>query len=305
MEDLGEIIDRIGRDIMPFLGTGKVADYIPELANVDVNHFGMSLITLDGQEFTMGEADHPFSIQSISKVFTLAMVFGQVGERLWERVGVEPSGTAFNSLIQLELEHGKPRNPFINAGALVITDLLFDLYSKPDQALLDFIRTLVPDQGIAFNQAVAQSEKEEGFRNAALINFMRHYRNINNPVMDVLDLYFHQCSIEMSCRQLARAFLPFANQGVLPHNGHRILTKSQTKRINALMQTCGFYDEAGEFSFRVGLPGKSGVGGGIVAVMPQNFAVSVWSPGLNSRGNSVAGIQALEWLTSYTGISVF
>lgn len=305
MVDFHDIIQRIGRDISPLLGLGKVADYIPELAGESPERFGMCLVTLDGEAHVMGEADHPFSIQSISKVFTLAMVFSEVGEKLWERVGVEPSGTAFNSLIQLELENGVPRNPFINAGAMVVTDILCDMYKRPEKAILEFINALLPDSAVDYNHRVADSEKQEGFRNAALINFMRHYRNIHNPVEKVLDTYFHQCSVEMSCRQLAQAFLPLANHGVVPGTDRRILTKSQTKRLNALMQTCGFYDEAGEFSFRVGLPGKSGVGGGIVALMPQKFAVAVWSPGLNKKGNSLAGIQALEWLTSYSGISVF
>lgn len=306
MDQFAEILQRIENDIQPIRGQGKVADYIPELAKADPGSFGMCLVTLDGQEYSIGEADHKFSIQSISKVFTLAMVFSHLGEKLWDRVGVEPSGSPFNSLIQLELENGKPRNPFINAGALVVTDILFDLHEDPAKALLDFVQSLTKaTDPIRFNPEVAHSEKEEGFRNAALINFMRHYRNISNPVEKVLDLYFRQCSMDMSCRQLAQSFLPFADHGVIPYSGKRILTTSQTKRLNALMQTCGFYDEAGDFSFRVGLPGKSGVGGGIVAVMPQKFAVSVWSPGLNHKGNSMVGMQALEWLTSYSGISIF
>lgn len=306
MEQFAEILQRIENDIQAIKGQGKVADYIPELAKADPGSFGMCLVTLDGQEFSIGEADQKFSIQSISKVFTLAMVFSHLGEKLWDRVGVEPSGSPFNSLIQLELENGKPRNPFINAGALVVTDILFDLYEDPAKALLDFVQSLLHGSDpIRFNPDVARSEKEEGFRNAALINFMRHYRNISNPVEKVLDLYFRQCSMDMSCRQLAQSFLPFADHGVIPYSGQRILTTSQTKRLNALMQTCGFYDEAGDFSFRVGLPGKSGVGGGIVAVMPQKFAVSVWSPGLNHKGNSMVGMKALEWLTSYSGISIF
>ena len=300
-----DILSRIEKDIQPFVGQGKVADYIPELAGIDPNQFAMSLVELDGTTHSIGASEVPFSLQSISKVFTLAMAFSNLGDKLWERVGVEPSGSPFNSLVQLEYENGKPRNPLINAGAMVVTDTLFDFYDRPVDQLLSFVNNLVREQNIGYNRAVAQSEKSEGYRNAALINFMRHYKNIHNEVSDVLDMYYAQCSLEMNCTQLAKAFLVFSNHGVVPHNHERVLTISQTKRINALMQTCGFYDESGDFSFKVGLPGKSGVGGGVVAIMPGHFSVAVWSPGLNKKGNSVAGVQALEWLTSYSGMSIF
>jgi glutaminase len=152
---------------------------------------------------------------------------------------------------------------------------------------------------------VVKSEKEHGFRNAALVNFMKAYGNINHQLDDVLDIYYHQCSIEMSCKQLARSFLFLANGGVVPATGERILSASAAKRINAIMLTCGFYDQAGAFAYLVGLPGKSGVGGGIVAVIPGELAIAVWSPELNSQGNSILGIKVLELFTTRTGMSIF
>lgn len=227
-----------------------------------------------------------------------------MGDQVWERVGMEPSGNPFNSLVQLEYENGIPRNPFINAGALVVTDILLDHLVEPNEEMLAFVRKLRGAE-VQFNKEVINSEKATGFTNTALVNFMKGYGNINHPVEDVLNVYFHQCSIEMSCAGLARAFLFLANGGIVPGSGERILTGSQVKRINAVMLTCGFYDEAGVFAYLVGLPGKSGVGGGIVAVIPGKLAIAVWSPRLNEHSNSIAGIKVLELFTSRTGMSIF
>ena len=284
---------------------GKVAGYIPELAKVNPDHFGISLHLLNGNHFQVGDAGIRFSIQSIAKVFSLSMAIDLLGERIFQRVGVEPSGTAFNSLLQLDYEQGIPRNPFINAGALVIADMLISELERPKQELLDFVRKLAVHPEIDFNPEVAASEKSEGYRNAALANLLKSHGNLHNDVDTVLDFYFHLCSIEMSCNELSQTFLVFANHGRLPGSKEQILTKSQAKRLNALMQTCGFYDEAGEFSFTVGLPGKSGVGGGIVAVYPEKFSISVWSPELNNKGNSVRGMKALELFTTKSELSVF
>jgi len=305
MTDYQHILESIRRDVQPLLGKGKVASYIPALKNTDPKKFGIALETLAGQECRIGDANERFSIQSISKVFTLTMAFAMVGEELWKRVGIEPSGSAFNSLVQLEYEKGKPRNPFINAGALVVTDVLIQQLPDPKAAILDFVRKLsgIPDIGYDFD--IARSERETGFTNTALVNFLKSHGNIVSPIEQVLDVYFHQCAIMMSCRELAKAFLYLANHGVIPATGERILTNSQAKRLNAVMMTCGFYDEAGEFAFRVGMPGKSGVGGGIVSVIPTLLAIAVWSPELNERGNSVAGVMALELFTTRTGRSIF
>lgn len=286
-------------------GSGRVASYIPELAKVPAGRFGMALATLDGQLFTVGDARERFSVQSISKVFTLTLAIQQVGEKLFERVGKEPSGNPFNSLVQLEYEHGIPRNPFINAGALVVTDELLSHLPDAKAAVLAFARRVSGASDLEYDAAVAASERKTGFTNIALANFLKSHGNLRHPVDAVLDAYFHHCSLSMSCVELAQAFLFLANHGVSPATGERLLTKSQAKRLNAILLTCGFYDEAGEFAFRVGLPGKSGVGGGIAAVMPGRWAVTVWSPEINRHGNSVRGMKALELLTTMTGESIF
>ena len=167
------------------------------------------------------------------------------------------------------------------------------------------MRNLGGCREIGFNYAVARSEKSSGFRNAALANLLKSFGNLENDAEEVLDLYFHQCSIEMTCRELASSFLFLANEGKTPHKSEQILTQSRIKRLNALMQTCGFYDESGEFAYKVGLPGKSGIGGGIAAIHPKQYAVAVWSPRLNEKGNSVLGMRSLELLTTKTGMSIF
>lgn len=284
---------------------GEVATYIPELASVDPARFGVHLTTMDGGAYGFGDYRKKFSIQSIVKVLSLALAFQRKGESLWERVGVEPSGNPFNSLWQLEYEKGKPRNPLINSGAIVICDILCSLYDRPLDTFLDFVRHIAGHADIHTNSLVAASEKKLGFRNAALINMMKSCGNIVNDIDQVMDLYYHQCAIEMTCEELSRTFLLFANHGKLAGQEEAVISSSMAKRINAIMQTCGFYDEAGEYTFRVGLPGKSGIGGGIVALHPGHYAVAVWSPRLNKKGNSVKGMQLLETLTSKTGLSIF
>lgn len=283
---------------------GKVASTIPELATINPNKFGIHLTTLTGLDFGIGDSNEKFSIQSVSKALTVAMAFTFLDEKIWERVGVEPSGNPFNSLVQLEYEKGIPRNPFINAGALVISDILISQLKNPKKDFLDFIKTISGCDTITYNLKVAQSEKETGFRNAALCNFLKSFDNIKNEVDVVLDFYFHQCSLEMTCQELAHSFFFFANEGKT-QSGKQILSKSQVKRLNALMQTCGFYDESGEFTYKVGLPGKSGIGGGIAALFPNHFSVATWSPRLNEKGNSELGMAALELLTTKTGKSIF
>ena len=285
--------------------SGKVASYIPELAKVDRRKFGMHVYCGDNQHFNFGDSKEKFSIQSISKVFTLAMGMRLMGEDLWDRVDVEPSGDPFNSLTQLEYESGIPRNPFINAGALVISDILVDQLKDPKQELLDFVREITGDDDIHYDETVAASEQATGYRNVALVNYIKALGNIKCDVQPIVDFYFHQCSLAMTCEQLSKAFMLFANRGRILETDKKILKPKTVKRINALMQTCGFYDEAGEFSFQVGLPGKSGVGGGIVAIHPENYSVAVWSPILTEKGNSELGMKALERLTTLTGVSVF
>lgn len=303
--DYGSILQEVHQGIQPLLGKGKVADYIPALAEVKPTQFGMALRTVDGQDFQVGAATKPFSIQSISKVLALTLAIRFEGEKIWERVGREPSGNPFNSLVQLEYENGIPRNPFINAGALVITDIIMSHTSDANALLRDFVRQLTGNESLDYNESVATSERQAGFRNAALCNFLKSFGNIKHDVEEVLDTYFHQCALVMSAADLSRAFMFLANGGVNPLDGRAITTVSQAKRINALMLTCGLYDEGGDFAFLVGLPGKSGVGGGIATVLPGKWALSVWSPGLNPNHNSLCGMKALEMFTTLTGESIF
>ncbi|WP_298646789.1 glutaminase [uncultured Proteiniphilum sp.] len=299
------IFQEIYRDLQPLEDPGQVADYIPELAHVDPYQFGVHLTTVGGDKFAFGDAEKRFSIQSIAKVFTFVLAYSHVKSNIWERTGLEPAGTPFNSLVQLEYDKGIPRNPFINAGALVVCDILAGELASPKENILSFIRRITGVDSISYNSGVALSEKKTGYRNYALINLMKSFGNIRNDIDSVMDIYFHICSIEMSCKELSKAFLFLANNGIVPHSGEQILSASRTKRTNALMQTCGFYDEAGEFTFKVGLPGKSGVGGGIVAVHPEKYAIAVWSPRLNRKGNSYKGMLFLEEFTSKTRSSIF
>lgn len=302
--DYQALLEQVATDIAPLIGSGTTAEYIPALASVDPRQFGMAIADLDGNVFGVGDWHTPFSTQSITKVFALALALAEGGDSLWERVGREPSGNPFNSLVQLEYENGIPRNPFINAGALVVTDRLQTLTGDASSELLGFLREESQNPDVAFDAEVASSEQEHGDRNAALAHFMAAYGNIDNPVPTLLEHYFWQCSIEMSCADLARAGRFLARHG-LRADGSRLLTRSEAKQVNAVMLTCGTYDAAGEFAYRVGLPGKSGVGGGIVAVVPGACTLAAWSPGLDPQGNSVAAVAALDRFTTLTGLSVF
>ena len=304
MIDFQNVIEGIHKELKDEMNRGLVASYIPELSNIDAQNFGIHVKHMNGKSYATGQWNVPFSIQSISKALSLALALPIYKESIWERVDVEPSGNPFNHLTLLELENGIPRNPFINAGAIVIADMLVSHFDNPKQAFLEYVRDLANDQSITFNYAVARSERQTGFGNFAAANLLKSFHNLENDVDEVLDLYFHQCSIEMTCEQLSNAFFMFANHGkCLQQKQH--LTQSQAKRINAIMLTCGFYDEAGEFAFEVGLPGKSGVGGGIIALLPNHFTITIWSPGLNEKGNSLLGMKALEQFTTKTKLSIF
>lgn len=303
--DYGEVITKIHQELQSYWGKGKVADYIPALAEVHPEQYAIAIETLGGKSYQVGDSATCFSIQSISKVFTLAMVTRYLGDQLWKFVGREPSGNPFNSLVQLEYEQGIPRNPFINAGALVVTDRLMSLYDHPKDAILEFVRGICGNDDIYYDKYIARSEREHADRNMALGYLMKSFGNIRHDVEAVVDVYCHQCAISMSCVDLSRAFLFLANHGSNPFNSEQILTISQAKRLGALMLTCGFYDESGDFAFRAGLPGKSGVGGGVAAYIPGNLAISVWSPELNRHGNSLIGMETLERFTTDIGNSIF
>lgn len=298
--------------VTPRIGSGVVADYIPALASVDPRKFGLAIALNDGETRCLGDADESFSMQSISKVFTLALTLKQIGDDLWKHVGREPSGSPFNSIVQLEAEHGIPRNPLINAGAIVTTDQLVSAYgggnAGADQAiadLLQLLRRLSLDDGIFIDRNVAQSESDTGSRNRALAHFMTSFGNMTNPVEATLSAYFQHCSLAISCRQLARAALFLAFDGADPVTGDQIINRRRCRRILAVMMSSGHYDNSGDFAFRIGLPGKSGVGGGILAVAPDHGTIAVWSPGLNKAGTSMVGSIALEELVRQTGWSVF
>lgn len=299
------LLQEIIEQVRPLLGQGKVADYIPALAEVPAAQLGIAVFGVDGSLHTAGDADKAFSIQSISKVFSLVQAIQHSGEAIWQRLGHEPSGQPFNSLVQLEFERGRPRNPFINAGALVICDINESRFAAPALSLRDFARRLSGNAQVVADMKVAESEYQHRARNAAAAYLMQSFGNFDNEVETVLRSYFHHCALAMSCVDLARAFAFLANQGCCPVSGERVLSARQTQQVNAIMATSGLYDEAGNFAYRVGLPGKSGVGGGIVAVVPGRFSVCVWSPELNASGNSLAGLAALELLSERIGWSVF
>jgi glutaminase len=305
--NLQVVLDAIHREISARTDYGLLPDYIGPLARVDRRKFGIAVAANDGRVLTAGDADEPFSLQSISKVFALTLALGRVGDTLWERVGREPSGNRFNSIVQLELERGVPRNPFINAGAIVVCDVLLSGHAPAEVIgeTLRFVRGLADDDSVAIDPAVAAAEKAGGFRNAALANFMMSFGNLVHPPEHALGVYFHHCAIAMSCRQLALASRFLANDGVNPATGHSVVSAERARRVSALMLTCGHYDGSGDFAFRVGIPGKSGVGGGVLAVVPGVASVVVWSPGLNEHGNSKFGTIALETLATGMNWSVF
>ncbi|KGJ95083.1 glutaminase [Colwellia psychrerythraea] len=302
------VLKEIHQEVTPLLGQGNVAKYIPALAKTDPMQFGMAITLNDGQFYGVGSYEKTFSIQSIAKVFSYTLALRAYQNDLYKRVWREPSGTAFNSLIQLEKEAGIPRNPFINAGAIAVCDSLVTHYSPDKTALnevITFIHECCGERTITFDQAVSESEMEHGFRNIALANLMKSFGNFENDVHSVIETYFQVCSIAMSAKQLSRSMLYLANNGTDPISRKNFISSPQAKRINSLMLTCGHYDASGDFAFRVGLPGKSGVGGGIVAVVPGKMSIAVYSPALNKYGNSLVGTKALELFTTKTGLSIF
>lgn len=299
-----KILDTISSEASKSKERGEVANYIPELSKISDQKFGIALLDEQGHLFESGETHEQFSIQSISKVLALSLAFNLLGDEVWKRVDVEPSGDPFNHLSLLEQENGIPRNPLINAGAIVVSDILVSQLQYPKKEFLHYVRKIANDPSITYDEQVAKSEKRTGFKNYAAAYLIKSYGNLENDVEEVLDFYFYQCALSMSCQQLVKVFYIFTNRGKCLQN-NPYLSLAQVKRINALMLTCGFYDEAGEFAFEVGLPGKSGVGGGIVALLPEKFCLATWSPGLNAKGNSKLGMEALEKFTTKIGLSIF
>ncbi len=306
--DYQKILNEIYNEIQPELLRGKVADYIPALAEVEKGQFAMTVTLADGTVYSVGESKKAFSIQSISKVFTFTLALDIYSKELYKRVGVEPSGNPFNSLVQLEYENGIPRNPFINAGAITITDALISHYKdeyKTLEVIMNFIREISGNPTLSFDQVVANSEMEHGDRNLALARLMKSFGNFENDVLGSVMTYFKHCAITMNTEELSRSMLFLAFGGTDPIIDKEFVSIRKAKRINAVMLTCGHYDASGEFAFHVGLPAKSGVGGGIAAVVPGVMSIAVWSPALNKYGNSHAGTLALEKFTTKTGLSIF
>jgi glutaminase len=303
-----KILKEIEQEIQGELSKGKVADYIPALAEVDPNQFAMTITLESGEQFSVGKSKEQFSIQSISKVLAFSLAIDSYSTSLYKRVGVEPSGSPFNSLVQLEYENGIPRNPFINAGAIVVMDALISHFGGEYAALekvMNFTREISNNPNVQFDAVVAKSEMEHASRNLSLAQLMKSFGNFENDVEEVVRTYFKQCAISMNTEDLSRAMIYLAFKGKDPISNKVFLSEAQAKRINALMLTCGHYDASGEFAFHVGLPAKSGVGGGIVAVVPDVMSIAVWSPRLNEHGNSHVGTLALELFTTKTGLSIF
>lgn len=301
MQELSEpdgmqaLLERIAGRARPRAAEGRVADYIPALARVDPGRFGLALVTTEGREYAVGDAREPFSIQSISKLFLLALAMEWIGDPLWRRVSREPSGMRFNSLIQLETERGVPRNPFVNAGALVVTDALLERRWNLETSFRNQMRLLAGNPGLHYDEDVFRSEQSHGDLNRAIAFVLKAYGNLHGEPLAVANAYFRACATAMSALDLARAGLFL----VAPQPGPAAVAAGRhARRLRALMSTCGLYDQSGEFAWRVGLAGKSGVGGGILAVKPGAFAACAWSPPLDAYGNSVAAQAALEELAA-------
>jgi glutaminase len=308
--DLDDVLHEVAEIARPHAADGEVTDYIDSLADVDPDTFGIAVVEMDGTEHVHGDADQAFALQSISKVFSLVLAMQKadeaegVAEELWNRVGVEPSGDPFNSLVQLEHEQGKPRNPMINAGALVVDDVLLDHCDDAPASMKALVSELGGEQ-VRIDETIAREEGRAGHRNRAMAFLMSSFGNLTSTVEEVMHAYVHQCAVMMTTRQLARAIRFLGNHGVDPASGKQILSAPLARRVSAIMLTAGTYDSAGQFAFDVGIPCKSGVAGGIVAVVPGELGVCVWSPPLGPSGNSAAGHAALRALAERLDLSLF
>ena len=305
MEHYKKIIEDVYAEVKSVEDIGTLANYIPELALVNANNFGINITNINNTSFGVGDFNKKFSIQSISKLLSLTLAYKLEGEKLWDRVDVEPSGNPFNSFLQLETDLGKPRNPFINSGAIVVCDILLSHLKNPKDDFLNFCREISNNINLNYSEKVTQSEKDSGFRNIAICNFIKSFGNINNDVAAVIDFYFHICSLEISCKELSDIFMFLANDEFNTSKGNKILSMSQAKRINAIMLMCVFYDESGEFPFKAGLQGKSGVDGGILAIHPDKYCIAVWSLKLNEQSTSYKGMLFLEKFATRTASSIF
>jgi glutaminase len=284
---------------------GAVATYIPELGNANPEHFGISIMTADGEVFEAGDCEQPFTLQSVSKPFTFGMaleVFGD--ERVSRHVGVEPSGDAFNAI---ELQNGtnRPFNPMINSGAITTTALLHSHYGGATfEEIIDRL-SAAAGRRLEVDEAVFQSERRTGHRNRAIAHLLLNFGVVHEQAELALDVYFRQCSVLVTCRDLAAMAATLANMGRNPRTGRQAFDIIAVRHMLAIMFTCGMYDYSGEWAYRVGIPAKSGVSGGVMAVVNRQIGIATYSPNLDVRGNSVRGIEACASLASRFGLHAF
>lgn len=288
------------------ISAGTLASYIPELARADPDWFGISIVTLDGRAFEVGDVAQKFTIQSISKVFVYGMALEDYGrEKLLKKVGVEPTGDPFNSLIRLDEDSKRPENPMVNAGAIATTGLITG-HDPADRLnrMLTMFQNYVGDE-VFVDVSTFISERSTGHRNRAMAHLMLNFGMIDQPIEEALDLYFQQCSVLVTCHDLAVMAATLANQGLNPITGQRAVGAEHVRDILSVMYTCGMYNFAGEWAFRVGIPAKSGVSGGILAVVPNQAGIAVFSPLLDGHGNSVRGLKVFEALSEQYGFHLF
>ena len=291
-----------------YISLGKSAGYIPELKKVPPTELGLYMETLQGDTYGVGDYNKKFTIQSISKVLVLTLALMDHGpEKVFEKVGVEATGDPFNSIVKLELKSlQKPLNPMINAGAIATTSFIKGKDGQEQiERILAFAQEVSGNPTIGINEAVYKSESLTGDRNRSLAYFMKSCGVLSEDVEALVDVYFKHCSIEMSCKDLARIGALYSNRGVCLRTGKQIIPKTITQMVTAIMTTCGLYDASGEFAVQVGIPAKSGVGGGILATVPNQLGIGVYGPGLDEKGNSVGGTKMLAYLSKHLGLSIF
>ncbi|WP_297518720.1 glutaminase A [uncultured Clostridium sp.] len=305
-----KILERIVEQNRKHIEDGAVATYIPKLAEVDKNLLGVAIIdTRDGEkEYGFGDFNHKFAIESTSKVLTLVLAILDNGlEAVFDKIGTEPTHFAFNSILNMEIrESAKPTNPFINAGAIAVTSMIkgSSVEERVDR-ILKFMRKLANNDDIYVNDELFLSEKETGNINRSLAYYMEGHDMMQGSVDDILDVYFQQCSIEITAMDLARMGSVLANKGTLPWSGEKILEPEVAAMIKGLMTTCGLYDESGSFAVNIGIPSKSGVGGGIMAIVPNKMGIGIFGPALSVAGNSVAGMGILKDISRELKLDIF
>lgn len=303
-----ELLEQLIQECIPYTKEGALANYIPELTKADPNKLGAYIISSDGKHYYSGDYMQPFTIQSIVKTILLLQAILDNGiETVSSKIGVEATGNPFDAInVSVQRLDSKNLNPMVNMGAIVMCTLIHgNTYKEKFERVLNLTRELAGNQDIRIDEDVYQSEKKWGNKNRALAYLLKSYGMLDDDVEEVLDCYFHACSISVTCKDLANIGFVLANRGQLPNQTTRIIPANYTRYVNAILTTCGMYDGSGEFALRVGVPAKSGVGGGIMAVAPTKMGIGIYSPMLDEKGNSVAGIHLLEKLSSQLYLSIF